>query len=58
MTSSILLHAGAEYEEMLKLGVESKGMCNSIIRAVGAEVLKSFPEDLVKQYRTTATMKG
>ena len=43
---------------MLKLGVESKGMCNSIIRAVGAEVLKSFPEDLVKQYRTTATMKG
>ena len=43
---------------MLKLGIESNEVCNQIVKAVGAEVLKLFPEELVKQYKTTSTMKG
>ena len=55
-----MLHfaAGAEYEEMLKLGIESEEACDPIARAVGTEVLKTFPEELVKQYKTTSSMQG
>ena len=44
---------------MLKLGIEAEESCNPMARAVGTEVLKLFPEEFVKQYKTTAkTMKG
>ena len=43
---------------MLKLGIESEGACNPIARAVGTEVLKTFPEELVKHYKTTSSMQG
>ena len=43
---------------MLKLGIESEGACNPIARAVGTEVLKTFPEEIVKQYKTTSSMQG
>ena len=42
---------------MLKLGIEAEESCNPMARAVGTEVLKLFPEELVKHYKTTAKNK-
>ena len=40
----------AHYKEMLKLAVESKRSCDPVARAVGSEVLKQFPNDLIEEY--------
>ena len=41
---------------MLKLAIESEQACDPVARTVGSEVLKIFPDDLIKKYKYTMSI--
>lgn len=51
-----MLSLDAHYKEMLKLAIESEEACDPVSRAVGSEILKIFPDNLVKEYKYTMSI--